>query len=145
MRCPKIKKYDRKSLFFMLLKFYHHLNPLFEVESSYVYKIDEYNNLDIFEMVVNINELAKEHINRELLIFCRYYVNVKDINCPLEWWRKHETMFPTIDFLARQMLGVVSSQIETNKKKFLVEFVTKFRRCHLHLNNFERLIFVTKN
>lgn len=44
----------------MLLKFYHHLNPLFEVETSYVYKIDEYNNLDIFEMVVNINELAKE-------------------------------------------------------------------------------------
>jgi hypothetical protein len=54
------QKYDRKSLFPMLLKLYHHLHPLFEVESSYVYKIDEYNNLDIFEMVVNINELAKE-------------------------------------------------------------------------------------
>jgi hypothetical protein len=72
-------------------------------------------------------------------------VNAKDIKCPLEWWRKHETMFPTIDFLAGQMLGTVNSQIETNKKKFLVEIVTKFRRCRLHLNNFEKLIFVNKN
>jgi hypothetical protein len=101
----------------MVLKFYHHLHPLFEVESSYVYKIDEYNNLDIFEMVVNINELAKELVDRELLIFCKYYVNAKDIKCPLEWWRKHETMFPTIDFLARQ---IVNFQIETNKKNSLL-------------------------
>jgi hypothetical protein len=57
------QKYDRKSLFPMLLKLYRHLHPLFEVESSYVYKIDEYNNLDIFEVVVNINELAKELVN----------------------------------------------------------------------------------
>jgi hypothetical protein len=96
-------------------------------------------------MVVNINELAKELVNRELLIFCRYYVNAKDIKWPLEWWRKHDTMFSTINFLARQMLGTISSQIETNKKKFLVAFVTKFKRCRLHLNNFESLIFVNKN
>jgi hypothetical protein len=33
------QKYDRKSLFLMLLKFYHHLHPLFEIESSYVIKL----------------------------------------------------------------------------------------------------------
>jgi hypothetical protein len=115
------QKYDRKSLFPMLLKFYYHLHPLFEVESSYVYKIDEYNNLDSFEMVLNINQLAKELVNRKLLIFYIYYVNAKDIKCPLEWWRKHETMFPTIDFVSKQMLGNVSSQIETNKKNSLLD------------------------
>jgi hypothetical protein len=72
-------------------------------------------------------------------------VNAKYIKCPLEWWRKHKTMFSTIDFLARQMLGIVNSQIETNNLFFLVGFVTKSRRCHLHLNNFERLIFVNRN
>jgi hypothetical protein len=101
--------------------------------------------VDVFEMVVNINELAHELVNQELLIFHRFYVNAKYIKCLLEWWRKHETMFPTIDFLARKMLRIVSSQIETNNFFFLVGFVTKFRICRLHLNNFERLIFVNKN
>jgi len=52
--------------------------------------------LNIFEMLANINELAKELVNQELLIFCRYQVDANDINCLLEWWRKHKTMFPTI-------------------------------------------------
>jgi len=80
----------------MLLKFYHHLYPLFEAKSSLIYIIDENMYLNIFEMVTNINELAKELVNQELLIFHRYQVDAKDINCLLEWWKKHKTMFPTI-------------------------------------------------
>jgi hypothetical protein len=26
-------------------------------------------------------------------------LDVKDIKCPLQWWHKHEAMFPTIGFL----------------------------------------------
>jgi hypothetical protein len=40
-------------------------------------------------------------------------VDAKDIKCPLEWWSKHQAMFPTIDFLVKQILGIVGSQIET--------------------------------
>ncbi len=39
----------------------------------------------------------------------------KDIKCPLQWWGKHEAMFPTIGFLARQSLGIIGLQIETNE------------------------------
>jgi len=85
-----------KSLFPMFLKFHHHLYPLFEAKSSLIYIIDENMYLNIFEMLANINELAKELVNQELLIFCRYQVDANDINCLLEWWRKHKTMFPTI-------------------------------------------------
>jgi hypothetical protein len=35
----------------MLLKFYHHLYPLCEVESSFVDKSDETCQLNIFEMI----------------------------------------------------------------------------------------------
>jgi hypothetical protein len=49
-------------------------------------------------MVVNIHELAKKTFNREFLIFQRYQIIAKDIKCLLEWWRKHESMFPTIGF-----------------------------------------------
>jgi hypothetical protein len=36
------------------------------------YRIDEDKSLNIFEMVVGTCELAKELVNKELLIFCRY-------------------------------------------------------------------------
>jgi hypothetical protein len=44
----------------MFLKFYYHLHPLSRDKSSFVYKIDEDNNLEIFEMVINTNEPIKE-------------------------------------------------------------------------------------
>jgi hypothetical protein len=55
----------------------------------------------------------KELVIKKLLIFKRYQVGPKNIKCPLQWWGKHEVMFPTIGFLARQILGIVGSQIET--------------------------------
>jgi hypothetical protein len=48
----------------MLLKSYHHLHPLFTIESFFVSKFDENNSLDnIFEMVVGTNEPTKELVN----------------------------------------------------------------------------------
>jgi hypothetical protein len=58
-----VEEYDRKSLFLTLLKFHQHLHPLSKVENSFDYKIDKDNSLDIFEMVANTNELAKELVN----------------------------------------------------------------------------------
>jgi hypothetical protein len=77
-----IEKYGKKSLFPMLLKFYCHLHPLSRAKSSLACKFDENMNLDVFEMVVGINELVKEFINSKLLIFCKSQVDVKNIKCP---------------------------------------------------------------
>jgi hypothetical protein len=30
------------------------------------------------------------------------------------WWRKHESMFPIVDLLIKQMLRIVDFQIETH-------------------------------
>jgi hypothetical protein len=67
------KKYNRKSLFPMLLKSYHHLHPLFEVQNPFVHRIDEVNNFNIFEMVTNTIDLTKELVNGKLLIFKNIY------------------------------------------------------------------------
>ncbi len=32
---------------------------------------------------------------------------------PLNWWAKHEHQFPNVGFFALQIMGIVSSQIET--------------------------------
>jgi hypothetical protein len=66
-------------------------------------------SLDIFEQTTNINELAKEIIKRELLIFRHYQLDVKDIKCPLWWWEKYKAMFLTIGFLICQIFGFVGS------------------------------------
>ncbi len=63
----------------------------------------------------------------ELLIFMCYQVDVKDIKCPLQWWEKHESMFPTIGFCIRQIFGIVGCQIEIEKKISLARIViTKY-------------------
>jgi len=51
-------------------------------------------------------------VKRELLVFRIYQLDVKDIKCLLQWWQKHEAMFPIVGFLAQQILGIIGSQIE---------------------------------
>ncbi len=50
-------------------------------------------------------------------------MDVKDIKCPFQWKDKHETMFLTIGFLVHWILGIVGSQIETEKNLSLLEWL----------------------
>ncbi len=54
-------------------------------------------------------------------------------------------MFLTIGFLTDQILNIVGSQIETYIYFFVVRIVINLRRCRLHVENLEKLIFVNKN
>jgi hypothetical protein len=66
-------------------------------------------------MTVSTSELVMELVNRELLIFKRFQMDPKEIKWPLQWWQKHESMFPIVGFLVQQILGIVESQIETKR------------------------------
>jgi len=70
---------------------------------------------------------------------------VKDIKCCLEWWAKHEFLFPTVAFLARQILDIVGSWIEIEFFFTLVGILTNLRRCHLQLDILDKIIFVINN
>jgi hypothetical protein len=67
--------------------------------------VEEDNNLDIFKMTTNTNELVTKLFNRKLLILKCYQVDVKFIKCPFQWCEKNENMFFIVDFYARQILG----------------------------------------
>jgi hypothetical protein len=58
-----VEEHDKKSIFLMFLKSYHHLRFLYRIESSFVHKIDEGNSLNIFEMAANILKITKEVVN----------------------------------------------------------------------------------
>jgi hypothetical protein len=96
-------------------------------------RVEKDMSLDIFKMNASTSELTRELVDRELLIFKHYQVNVKDIKCPLQWWEKHESMFPTIGFCARQILGIIGFQIETKRIFSLVEILTSLKRCVYNL------------
>jgi hypothetical protein len=81
-------------------------------------------------MFVEMNEPTKEVVNKELLMFRRFQVHVKDIKCPLKWWAKHESLFPIVAFPTHQNFGIVGSQIEIERKFSLVVF-TNLKRCRL--------------
>ncbi len=48
----------------------------------------------------------------------------------LQWWEKHEAMFPIVGFLACQILGIVGSQTKTKRIFSLTCILTNLRRCH---------------
>ncbi len=67
----------------MFLKCYYHLHPLVEYEKVVDEKVEEDMSLNIFEMTTNTSEPTMELVNKKLLIFKCYQVDVKDIKCPL--------------------------------------------------------------
>ncbi len=98
------------------------------------------------KMIANTIEPSMKLINRELLIFKRYQVDVKDIKCPLQQWEKHENMFPIVGLCAKQVLRLLESQIDIKKIIFsLIGILFNFRRYHLQSKNLDKLIFVNKN
>ncbi len=97
--------------------------------------------MDSFEPTSSTSELAKELVKKEVLIFRRYQIDVKDIKCPLQWWEKHETIFLIVGFFALALLD----HILNKKNFFLRRILTNFRICKLQTENLENLIFLSKN
>jgi len=54
-------------------------------------------------------------------------------------------MFHIVGFLAWHILGIIKSQIETERIFFLAWILTNIKGCHLQIQNLEKLIFVNKN
>ncbi len=96
-------------------------------------------------MSASINEPTKDMVNKELMMFKRFQVDVKDIKCPLEWWAKHKSFFSIVAIVARQILGIIGFQVETKITFSLVGVFTNLRRCCLQLDNSNKIIFVDKN
>ncbi len=139
-------EYDRRTLYPMLLKCYHHLHPMTESIGCVNQVGDENLSLDTFQQIASISEPSKELVTKELLIFKHYQMDPKGIKCPLQWWGKHEAMFPIVGFLAHEVLGIVTSQLEMKRIFSLVGIFTNLRRCHLQLENFHFwLLLVSKN
>ncbi len=106
--------------------------------------IDENFSLDIFKMTTNTNELVKKFVYTNFFNFERFQVVVENIKFFFQWWEKHESMFPTIGFLAHQILSIIGPQIEIERIFSLVGEFTNFKKYRLQLDNLDKWIFVKK-
>jgi hypothetical protein len=84
----------------------------------------------------------KEIITRDLLDLRRFHVDLKEIKNPLQWWEKHESRFPIVAFLARQILGIVGSQIEIECIFYFAGILTNLRRYCVQYENLEKFNFI---
>jgi hypothetical protein len=100
--------------------------------------------LDIFEQTGSTIE-SIELVKEEVLIFKRYQLDIKDIECLLQWWQIHEAMFPIVGFLTQQILGIIESQIEIERIFLWLEFLRILINVVLQTKKLEKLIFVNKN
>ncbi len=107
-----LDEYDRKTLYPMLLKCYHHLHPMTKFVGCVNKKTHEDCNLDIFRQTAFTSQSTNELVIRELLILKHYQRDPKDIKCPVQWWGKHEVMFLIVGYFACEILDIVRSQIE---------------------------------
>jgi hypothetical protein len=80
-------------------------------------------------MISNNAKTTKEIVKRELLDFKRFHVDVIDIKNPLQWWERLESRFLVVGFLAKQILRIVDSQIETEHVFSLAEILTSIKKC----------------
>jgi len=125
-----VDEYDRRTFYPMFLKCYHHLNPMIEFVGFVNQIVDENYNLDIFQQPTCTCKSTKELVVRELFLFKCYQIDPKDIKCPLQWWGKHEAMFPIVGFLSYQISSIVGSQIEIERFFSLASILTNLKRCH---------------
>lgn len=79
-----VENFDRIFFFRMFFKCHYHLHLLAEFEKNVVdQKVEEDNNLHIFEMTTNTIDLTMELFSKELIIFKCYQANIKDFKCPI--------------------------------------------------------------
>jgi len=61
------------SLYPMFMKCYYHLHPSIEFDNEFVdQRVDDDNNLDIFQMTLENTKPTKELVKRKLSIFQQY-------------------------------------------------------------------------
>lgn len=71
-------------------------------------------------------------------------MDVKDIKYLLQWWKKHEIMFPIVEFLAIRSQVLLVHKLRL-KGFFWMKIFINFKRFRLQLNNLNKLFFVNKN
>ncbi len=78
---------------------------------GFVTKFGDFNEKErnIFGVGASMEKSSCALVVGELLLFKRLYVSPTTSVDPLAWWQIHETQFPNLRFLVKQILGILGS------------------------------------
>jgi hypothetical protein len=109
-------EYDVRGVIPLLMVCFHQLNLIVQ-ECNIDGPNEELNEEDtnIFGDGVFIEKSSRAFVTRELSLFRRFPTLQAACNDLLAWWHINEGQFPNVAFLAKQILGIPRSQIETKK------------------------------
>ena len=136
-----VEDYDRKILIPYLVKVHKFLNP----GDSPATQLDPAPSSILFGAPASAEEACEGILIAELSLFRRLTIVHPEAEEPLAWWKLNASRFPSVSFLARQILAIPGSQIETERIFSIAGVLTSLRRCRLGLNNLDSLIMINKN
>jgi hypothetical protein len=146
-----VVEYDANVVIFFLITAFEVLNLIVQTcaievvrfVASFGDSIEKDNN--IFGVGASMEESSLALVVGELSLFRRLSVSFVTCVDPLAWWWIHETQFPNVSFLTKQILGILGSQIETECVFSLVCVLIALKHYRLQVDNPYRIITVVKN
>jgi hypothetical protein len=84
--------------------------------------------LGVFGSLAFTKEVAMRLIRVELSLFKRTTMPIDPFS-PFIWWAEYEQQFPNLAYLARQVMGIVGSQIEIERIFNMVGVITSLKHC----------------
>jgi hypothetical protein len=101
-------------------------------------------SLGVFGSLASIEKTTMGSIKAKLLFFKRTVVPI-DLSNPFTWWVKHEQQFANLIYFARQVMGIVGSQIKIERIFNMVGVITSLKRCRHGIENIDILVLIMKN
>jgi hypothetical protein len=109
-----VAEYDANAVIPILMIMFEVLNPIVQACGAEVVGfgdfIEEDNN--IYCVGASMEESSHALVVGELSLLGRLSISLATCVDPLAWWWIHETQFPNVSFFAKQILGILGSQIE---------------------------------
>ena len=134
-------EYDNLVLLPLLMQCYKRLHPTAQSQEP----VTPISENSIFGAQASAEEVILEQLKSELSLFRRLHVADGDYDNPLLWWRKHEKEFRNVAFLARQILGIVGSQVEIERIFSITGVILSQQRRRLGMEHLEKVVFISKN
>ncbi len=119
-----VAKYDTKFLMSLLVAAFHLQNPgsFDPIDALMVVNADS-----IFGLMTSNKTILQGLLKNELSLFYHLHVKPEHYLLPLTWCKSHELQFSNISFVARQILGILGFQIETERIFNIARVLTRLQ------------------
>ena len=104
------------------------------------------NVMEWLEDVIVVDEAMepspKDIVNKEYQRYLAALVSKED---PLTWWKRRESVYPTLSKMAKKYLQIPASRIPSERIFSLAGTIVSKKRASLSPENVDMLIFLKKN